>query len=303
MTKPKILVHPPLPGFENRLRDYDIVHWPTADRDVRAAATIGSVGLSRDMIEAYPNMGLIACFGVGVDGVDLDYCRARGVEVTHARDINHGDVADVAIGLIIAVARRFTEAERILREGRWRPPLPVPPQPRLRGRKLGIVGMGAIGQAIAARALPFGFEIRWNGPRAKADLAFHYEPDLLALAEWADVLAIAVRGDQSGLVSRDVIAALGETGILVNISRGGVVDEDALIEALKAGKLAGAGLDVFAQEPTSAERWSTVPNTTLLPHIGGATRESLYESTQNVTENLRRYFAGEDLLTPVLHSA
>lgn len=303
MTKPKILVHPPLPAFEGRLQAYDIVHWPDRDADVQAAATIGSVGLTREMMEAYPRLGLVACFGVGVDGIDLDYCRGRGVAVTHARDINHGDVADVAMGLIISVSRRFSEAERILREGRWRPPLPVPPQPRLRGRRLGIVGMGAIGQAIAARAVPFGFEIRWTGPRPKAEVAFPYEPDLLTLATWADVLAVAARGDQTGLITRPVIESVGETGMIVNISRGGVVDEDALIAALRAGKLGGAGLDVFAQEPTPAERWEGVPNTTLLPHIGGATRESLYESTQNVTENLRRYFAGEDLLTPVMHPA
>ena len=297
--KPKILVHPPLPGFESRLKDYEVVHWPNADPDVRAAATVGSVGVTREMLEAYPRLGLIACFGVGVDGVDLAACRERGIAVTHGRDINHEDVADVAMGLVIAVMRRFTEAERVLREGRWRPPIAIPPQRRLRGSKLGIVGMGAIGRAIAVRAQAFGFDIRWNGPRAKPDVGFAYESDLTALAQWADVLAVAARGDQSGLISARVIDALGPEGVLVNISRGGVVDEDALIAALKAGKLGGAGLDVFAEEPTPASRWADVPNTTLLPHIGGGTRASLVESTQNVLENLRRFYAGEALLTPL----
>lgn len=297
--KPKILVHPPLPGFEGQLADYHVLNWPTDDAGVQAAVTIGSVGISRRMIDALPNLRLIVCFGVGVDGVDLAYCRARNIVVTHGRDINHEDVADVAVGLIIAVLRRFTEAERVLREGRWTPPMAIPPQRRLRGRKLGIVGMGAIGQAIAVRAAPFGFEIRWNGPRPKPEVRFGYEPDLVALAGWADVLAVAARGDQTGLVSAEVIDALGADGVLVNISRGGVVDEDALIAALKAHRLGGAGLDVFTQEPTPPARWADVPNTTLLPHIGGSTRASLYEGAQNVKENLRRFFAGEELLTPV----
>lgn len=297
--KPKILVHPPLPGFEARLQEYEVVHWPQKDEAVRAAATVGSVGLSRDMIDAYPNLGLVACFGVGVDGVDVEYCKARGVAVTHARNINHEDVADVAMGLVIAVMRRFTEAERVLREGHWQGPLAVAPQRRLRGRKLGIVGMGAIGQAVALRAAPFGFEIHWFGPRAKPELPYVFEPDLQTLAAWADVLVVAARGDQTGLISAPILEALGAEGVLVNISRGGVVDEHALISALKSGKIGGAGLDVFAQEPTPPERWADVPNTTLLPHIGGGTRDSLIASTQNVLENIRRYFAGEELLTPV----
>jgi lactate dehydrogenase-like 2-hydroxyacid dehydrogenase len=297
--KPALLVHPPLGLFESRLVDYDVVHWPTDRKDIRAALTIGSVGVSNTMIDALPELGCIVCFGVGVDGIDLEHCRRRNIAIAHGRGINHEDVADVAIGLMIARLRHFTEAERVLREGAWTPPLAIPPQRRLRGRKLGIVGMGAIGQAIAHRAEAFGLDIKWFGPRAKPDVRHIYEPDLLQLAEWADVLAVAVRGDQTGLISADVIRALGPDGVLVNISRGGVVDEDALIDALKSGALGGAGLDVFQQEPTPAERWRDVPNTTLLPHIGGATRESLFAGSQNALENLRRFFAGEPLLTPL----
>jgi lactate dehydrogenase-like 2-hydroxyacid dehydrogenase len=289
--------------FESRLVDYDVVHWPTDRKDIRAALTIGSVGISNDMIDALPELGCIVCFGVGVDGIDLEHCRERNIAIAHGRGINHEDVADVAIGLMIARLRHFTEAERVLREGQWTPPLAIPPQRRLRGRKLGIVGMGAIGQAIAERAIVFGLEIRWHGPRAKPEIAHPYEPDLLKLAEWADVLAVAVRGDQAGLISAEVITALGPDGVLINVSRGGVVDEDALIAALKSGALGGAGLDVFQQEPTPVSRWSDVPNTTLLPHIGGSTRESLYAGSQNALENLRRFFAGEPLLTPLDQSS
>lgn len=301
MTKPALLVHPPLGLFEMQLGDYEVVHWPTDRQDIRAAITIGHVGLSNAMIDALPNLGAIVCFGVGVDGLDLGYCKQRNVAVTHGRDINHEDVADVAIGLIIARLRNFTEGERVLRQDQWTPPLAVPPQKRLRGRKLGIVGMGAIGQAIAARAAPFGFEICWHGPRRKPEISFTYEGDLHELARWADVLAIAARGDKSTekIIDARVIEALGADGVLVNVSRGSVVDEDALIAALKAGRLGGAGLDVFEVEPTPAARWKDVPNTTLTPHLGGGTREALYAGSQNVLDNLRRFFSGDVLLTPV----
>lgn len=299
MSKPALLVHPPLGLFEMQLGLYDVVHWPTERKDIRAAVTIGSVGLTNAMIDALPELGAIVCFGVGVDGIDLDYAAKRNVRVTHGREINNEDVADVAMGLMIAACRGFTDGERVLRAGEWKPPLAIPPKRRFSNRKLGIVGMGAIGQAIAKRAQGFGHEIRWYGPRPKPQLAYGYEPDLIKLAEWADILAIAARGDQAGLISADVIKALGSDGILVNISRGDVVDEDALIAALKSGALGAAGLDVFHEEPTPASRWADVPNTTLTPHIGGASREALYAGSQNVLENLRRFYAGEELLTEV----
>lgn len=301
MTKPALLVHPPLGLFEMRLVDYDVVHWPVDRTDIRAAVTIGHVGLGNEMIDALPELRCIVCFGVGVDGIDLDYARRRNVAVTHGREINHEDVADVALGLIIAVSRSFTQGERVLREGKWTPPLAVPPQRRLRGRKLGIVGMGAIGQSIAQRAQGFGLEIKWHGPRRKPELAYAYEPDLHELARWADILAVAARGDKSTekIIDARVIDALGPDGVLVNVSRGSVVHEDVLIAALKEGRLGGAGLDVFEEEPTPAARWADVPNTTLTPHLGGGTREALFAGSQNVLENLRRFYAGEALLTPV----
>ncbi len=300
--KPTLLVHPPLGLFELQLGDYEVAHWPPTEAQaaaIRAAVTVGQVGLTNAMIDALPSLSAIICFGVGVDGLDLEYCARRGVAISNGREINHEDVADVAIGHLIAVARSFSLGERVLRSDKWTPPLAVPPQRRLRGMKLGIVGMGAIGKAIAARALGFGLEIKWHGPRAKPDVAFAYEPDLLQLASWADVLAISARGDQIGLISAAVIKALGPQGILVNVARGSLVDEDALIAALKSGELGGAGLDVFAEEPTPAARWEGVPNVTLTPHLGGGTREALYAGSRNVLENLRRFFAGEALLSPL----
>jgi len=301
MSKPALLVHPPLGLFEMRLTDYEVVHWPTDRKDIRAAVTIGHVGISNEMIDALPELGCIVCFGVGVDGIDLAYAKQRSVAISHGRDINHEDVADVAIGLIIARLRLFIEGEKVLREGTWTPPLAVPPQKRLRGRKVGVVGMGAIGAAIAHRAQAFGMEIKWYGPRPKPDVKYSYEPDLMKLAAWCDILAVAARGDKTteGIINADVIKAVGSDGIIVNISRGIVIDEDALIAALKSGALGGAGLDVFVDEPTPIERWKDVPNTTLTPHLGGATREALWEGSQNVLENLRRFYAGEELLTPL----
>jgi lactate dehydrogenase-like 2-hydroxyacid dehydrogenase len=296
-TNPAILVHPPLGLFETQLGAYDVVHWPAERKDVRAAITIGHIGISNAMIDALPELALIVCFGVGVDGIDLDYAAKRGIKITHGREINHEDVADVAIGLTIARLRLFTEGERVLRAGAWVPPLAVPPQKRLRGSKMGIVGMGAIGQAIATRAQAFGIEIKWNGPRPKPELPYAYETDLVKLAAWCDILMVAARGDQIGIVNADVIAAVGERGVIINIARGGLIDEDALIAALKAGKLDGAGLDVFVEEPTPVSRWADVPNTTLTPHLGGATRDALYAGSQNVLGNLRAFFAGEPLLT------
>lgn len=301
MSKPALLVHPPLGLFELRLTDYDIVHWPTDRTDIRAAVTIGHIGLTNAMIDALPELSCIVCFGVGVDGLDLAHCKQRGIAVTHGRHINHEDVADVAIGLMIARLRFFTEGERVLREGKWTPPLAVPPQKRLRGRKLGIVGMGAIGEAIAVRAEAFGLEIKWHGPRTKPAIKYAYEPDLLRLADWADVLIVSARGDKTteNLVNAEVIKALGSDGVLINVSRGNVIDEDVLIAALKSGALGGAGLDVFVEEPTPVARWADVPNTTLTPHLGGGTRDALWEGSQNVLENLRRFYASEELLTPL----
>lgn len=305
-AKPSLLVHPPLPMFEYQLAAaYDVVHWPPGNEktrtDISAAAVVGGVGLTNAMIDALPALKTIVGLGAGLDGLDLAYCRARGIAVTNWREVNHEDVADVALGLIIAVVRGFGDGARVIREGDWKPPLAIPPRRRLRGMKLGIVGMGAIGQAIAARAAPCGLDIAWTGPRAKPELAYRYEPDLLALARWADILTVAPRSDKStnGLIDAAVIEALGGDGVLINVSRGATVDEDAMIAALKSGKLGGAGLDVFVEEPTPPERWAAVPNVFLVPHLGGLTREALMAGTVNTLENLRRHFAGEELLTPV----
>jgi lactate dehydrogenase-like 2-hydroxyacid dehydrogenase len=299
--KPFVLVNPPMPAFMGQLAAYEPVNLPCSRPDVTAAVVLGSVGLSNDAIAQLPGLKVIVCLGVGYDGVDLDFCKRQGIAVTNGRNINQDDVADVAIGLMIGVARYFPQGMQALRDGKWAVPLAVPLQRRLAGMKLGVVGMGAIGQAIADRAKAMKMEIAWYGPRPKPDLLHRYEPDLVALATWADVLTIAAPGgkDTEGLVDARVIQALGDQGILVNIARGSVVDEDALLAALKAGRLFGAGLDVFWQEPTPPERWANVGNVMLTPHLGGGTAASVFGATQNALENLRRHFAGEPLFTPL----
>lgn len=303
-AKPQILSHPGLGAFEGLFgRSYEIVRLPDDPTTLAASAAvvIGSIGLPRAAIAQAPNLKMIACFGAGTDGVDRVLCAQRGIAVTNCPAINHEDVADVAIGLLISVARNIAAGDRLVRAGGWSGPVAFPPARRLRGRKLGIVGLGAIGRAVADRALALGLDVRWTGPRPKPDAPFPYEPDLVALAAWADVLAVCAPGgpETDKLVGAAALEALGSDGILLNVARGSVVDEDALIAALKAGRLGGAGLDVMETEPTPPARWTDVPNVTLTPHLGGATREAIMESAALVLENLRRFFAGEPLATPL----
>lgn len=301
--KPLLLVHPPLGGFEARLSEtYDVVHWPQAEAragDIRAALTIGSTGLTNAMIDALPQLGLIACFGAGYDGIDVSHAHARNVVVTNCPNVNNEDVADVALGLMISTVRKLALGDANVRAGKWRDGIGY--TQRFTGMKTGIVGLGAIGMAIADRAFAFKHEIAWQGPRPKPDSPYRYEPDLIELAKWADILVIAcpaLPGTEK-MISAEVIEALGPQGVLVNIARGSIVDEDALIAALKSGKLGGAGLDVFEEEPTPAARWADVPNTALMPHQGGGSFQAIRATTQLALENLELFFVGEPVKTPV----
>jgi lactate dehydrogenase-like 2-hydroxyacid dehydrogenase len=314
MSKPLLLVHPPLPALAGRLDPlYEVLHLPEdaaaraaffagEAREVTAALVIGSVGLDNAVIAQLPALKLIAGLGAGIDGIDLAHAKARGVAVTNGAGLNADDVADVAIGLLLSAVRQIAAGDRLVRTpGAWTGPIALPPPMRLRGRKLGIVGLGAIGQAIGVRAAAFGLDIGWTGPRQKPDAPYPFFVDVPALAQWADILVVACPGgpETEHLVDASALQALGPAGVLVNVARGSVVDEAALIAALRAGAIAAAGLDVFAEEPTPAARWADVPNITLTPHLGGATQESLFEIVAVALENLRRHFAGEPLVSPV----
>lgn len=266
----------------------------------RVGVTIGGWGgVPAHMLDALPDLGLIACFGAGYDKVDLAACRARGIAVTNCPAVNHGDVADVALWLMLDCVRQLSRAQTYLRDGSWERTGRLPGvAPRVGARKVGIYGLGAIGRAIAKRAEAFGCVVRWSGPRPKPDAPWPYEESLLALARASDVLILACPGgeDTRHVVNAAVLEAMGPDAFLINIARGSVVDEDALIAALNAGTIAGAGLDVFATEPTSSARWADVANVVLTPHLAGATRESIDEQIALVTENIRRFLAGEDLI-------
>lgn len=267
---------------------------------VRAIVHAGEVPLTPELLESLPNLGLIACVSVGYDGVDVPWCRGRGIEVTHARGLNADDVADHALGLLLASWRNIVVGDRIVRDGGWRDDDRMRPRPGLKGRKLGVVGLGAIGEAVARRAEACGMEVAWWGPRPK-DAAWPRAASLLALAQDSDILVVACRADASnrGLISREVIEAVGPRGLIVNVARGSVVDEDALIAALKDGRLGRAALDVFAEEPTPPARWADVPNTVLTPHSAGGTTDSIPRMVAQAVENVRLFLAGEPVMSPV----
>ena len=308
--KPTILLAPGLGGLRRMFGDaYTIIDMPHGDLagfasgDAQAAGalvTLGHLAVAPE-IAALPHLGLVAVVGSGFEGIDVKGLKARRIAVTHSPHANHEDVADHAVGLMIAEVRKLVAGDRRIRAGEWMKDRHAPPTRSIRTLKVGITGLGAIGLAVAERLAPFGCEIAWWGPRPKPDAPFRRVESVLALAEQSDVLIIAHRADDSnkGLISKEVIEALGPRGVLVNIARGSAVDEAALIEALKSGKLGGAALDVFEDEPTPLDRWRDVPNVVLTPHTAGGGDASLRNMTGMVAENLRRFFAGEPLANPV----
>lgn len=270
-----------------------------AQADIRALVVAGEFPLDKHLIETLPNLQLIACFTSGYDGIDVEWCRARGLPVTHAPGVNHEDVADHAAGLILAARRQIAAGDRALRAGEWTPESKMI-TPSLKDQRLGVVGLGAIGEAVARRAEALRMSVRWWGPRdRKAD--WPRAASLLELARDSDILVVAARADEDnrGLVSKEIIEALGPHGLLVNVARGQLVDEAALIDALHEGRLGQAALDVFEDEPTDAARWADVPNTVLTPHTGGATTEAVQGMLMLLIQNLQAAFAGEPLKTPV----
>ena len=271
-----------------------------AGHEMRVLITTGSRPVDPE-IAALPNLGLVAVIGSGFEEIDVKGLRARGVEITHSPHANHEDVADQAIGLMIAAVRKLMVGDRRVRAGEWVKDKHPPPTRSIRSLQVGITGLGAIGLSVAERLQPFGCDIVWWGPRPKPEAAFRREESLLKLAQDSDVLILAHRADDSnrGLISKAIIEALGPQGVLVNIARGSAVDETALIEALKSGALGGAALDVFEQEPTPAERWRDAPNVVLTPHTAGGGDASLAAMTGMVVANTRAFLAGQPVFNPV----
>ena len=292
----------PLSGFLESAYDvYRFWEGPPieAAHDIRVMVVAGEAVLDKALIERLPNLDLLACFTSGYDGIDIDWCRARGLPDTHAPGVNHEDVADHALGLILAARRQIASGDRQVRSGGWTAETRTITA-SLGGQKLGIVGLGHIGKAVADRAEAFRMAVSWWGPRPH-DAEWPRAESLEALAQASDILVVACKADETnrGLISRDILDALGPDGLLVNVSRGQVVDEDALIAALKSGALGQAALDVFVEEPTDPNRWSDVPNIVLTPHTAGATTAGVQGMLMLLMQNLQAHFAGEPLKTPV----
>lgn len=266
---------------------------PEERERVRVLVAAGAIYLPTELVDSFPNLAVIVSIAAGHDGIDLDHARERGIQVTSSMGANAPDVADLAVGSLIALVRGIVSGDRLIREGGWHR-LRVVPARSIGALKVGIVGLGMIGQEIARRLEAFGCVVEWHGPRPK-QVPWPRVDSLHELAERSDALFVAAHlsPETQGIIDARVIAAVGPQGYLVNVGRGPLVDEDALIAALREGRLAGAALDVFAEEPTPAERWQDVPNTVLTPHLGGATHEALQRVFERTRDSVLRGLAGE----------
>ena len=310
--RPEILVLVPIyaPTLAALEREYTVHKlWTARDPDalvkkvsgsVRGAVTTGASGMSSSLVEALPRLEIVGCFGTPRGTVDLAVAKGRGVIVTNTPDSITGDVADLAMGLIVAVMRRIAEADRFVRAGEWLSGL-LPPGSGLSGKTCGIIGLGAIGRGIAKRAEAFGMSVCYHGPRKKQDATYAYYPELVSLAHESDCLVVACPSTPQtrSLVDARILDALGPDGYLINIARGPIVDEQALIAALKEKRIAGAGLDVFWDEPRVPEELVAMEQVVLAPHIGSTTREIREERGVKLLANLRAHFAGQPVLTPL----
>jgi hydroxypyruvate reductase len=266
---------------------------------VGVLSTYNSAGVSERLINALPNLEIISQFGVGYDNIDVATAHTRNIAVTNTPDVLTDDTADVALFLMLNCARRAVEADMFVRVGRWQSgafPLSV----SLSGKTVGIVGLGQIGSAIAQRAAAFNTCVVYHS-RRKKDVPYEYYPDLLDMAKACDFLIVACAGgaETQDLIDSHVLKALGSKGFLINIARGSVVNEDDLLIALRNHAIAGAGLDVFADEPNVPEAMLTMDNVVLSPHVGSATLETRTKMGQLVINNFLAHFNGNPLLTPV----
>ena len=266
---------------------------------VTALVTAGGTPLGAAQMDLMPKLGAIVCYGTGYDGVDLAAAAQRKIAVGHSPGANASSVADIAVTLMLAVTRRLLPADHYVRSGGWSSAKPSPmmrPQAGLRGRRIGIYGMGEIGRKIAGRVAAFETEVGYFS-RRRHEVPYQYLPSLGALADWCSVLMIAVRAgaDTHRVVDAGILKRLGADGYVVNISRGSVIDEPALVAALADNTIAGAGLDVFEQEPHAPDALTAFPNVVLTPHVGGHTLESHTAMQDCVIANLEAFFAGRPL--------
>ncbi|TDC77708.1 2-hydroxyacid dehydrogenase [Streptomyces hainanensis] len=268
--------------------------------EVVAAVTTARIGVPNALMDALPGLGAIVHFGVGYETTDVARARARGIDVSNTPDVLTDCVADLAVGALIDVMRRLAAADRYVRSGSWVAG-GYPLASRVSGKRIGILGLGRIGGAIARRLAGFDAELGYHSRHRVEGVPHHYAESPRDLAEWADAVVVATAGGAGtrGLVSTEVLKALGPDGYLVNVSRGSVVDEPALVTALSEGRIAGAALDVFADEPHVPPALLGLDNVLLLPHIASATHETREAMGDLARRNLEHYLAEGTLLTPV----
>jgi len=287
---------------------YKVHSYQPEDAQAMAALAPNIVGLAAggesvvpgSLIAQLPQLKMLSVFGVGYDGIDVPAAIGQGVPVTHTPGVLTDDVADLAMALVLSVARQLPQADQHVRQGRW-PQGALPLGRKVSGARMGIVGMGRIGQAIARRAQAFGMSIAYTTRTVKADLPYRHVADATALARESDFLVVITPGGAATrhLINAQVLQALGPSGFLINVARGSVVDEQALIEALQNGTIAGAGLDVFADEPRVPEALWTMPQVVLTPHMASATTQTRQAMADLAFANIRAGIEGQNLLTPV----
>ena len=269
---------------------------------LRAIAMTGAhAPVDEAYMRKFPNLEIISSFGVGYDNIDAKTAARLGIIVTNTPGVLDDEVADTALGLLLMTVRQLPQAERHLRAGLWATKGAFPLSPSLRGRTIGIVGLGRIGKAIAKRVSAFGLEVVYHGRHAQADVAYRYYPTLLGMAKDADVLIVVAPGGPATrhIINAEVLQALGPEGVLINIARGSLVDEKALIEALRTGRILAAGLDVFDNEPHVPEALIALDNAVLLPHVGSASVKTRRAMAECVVQNVFAWADGKAPLTPV----
>lgn len=285
----------------DRLHESDPVAFAKVAPAIRGIAGSGESKVPRALMDQLPALEIVSIMGVGYDGVDVPAALERRVPVTHTPGVLNDEVADLAIGLMLSVARRIPQADQYVRAGRWAKDGAMPLTRKVSGARLGIVGLGRIGQAIASRAEAFGMSIAYTARNAKPGLSYGFYPSAQALAAQVDFLIVITPGGDGTrhLINADVLQALGPEGYLINVARGSVVDEMALIDALQKGMIAGAALDVFEKEPHVPEALWSMDNVVLTPHIASATLQTRRAMADLAAANLKAHFAGQPLLSPV----
>lgn len=288
---------------------FEVIYAPDAAQAADAIAahgerigvvlTIGATGLSESQIDALPRVSLICALGAGYENIAVAHAKARGIVVANGAGTNDDCVADHAFGLLIAAVRGIPKLDVATRQGVWRTALPLPPN--VSHKRIGIVGLGTIGKKIAQRALGFDLQVGYHNRSARSDVAYRYFGDVASLATWADFMVVATPGGPGTkhLVNAQVLDALGPRGYVVNIARGSVIDTAALASALREGRLAGAGLDVYESEPAPPAELLGLDSVVLTPHVGGWSPEAVQASVDRFVENARRHLAGEVPVSPV----